>query len=82
MEVGEDLFSWPRGVTDVGEGEADGCPRLPESGVALKARLRGLFGEARARANGRDDTDDVLADLAERSESRTLGRRGVRRDDW
>lgn len=74
------LFSCPGEAVAGGEGEEE-CVGLPESGVALKARFRGLFGDARARASGRDDGDAALADLAERSDNLTLGRSGVNVDD-
>lgn len=52
--------------------------KFPVSGAAFSARFSGLLGETRARVNGREG--DVRA-FAERSERRTLGRKGVN-SDW
>lgn len=69
------LFSCP---ANLGLGE-DGGEReeveFPESGVALKARFNGLFGDARVRVMREAGAVFVL--LADRSESLTPGRRGV-----
>lgn len=71
------MFSCPMGRAGGGDDFDDGA-WFPASGAALKARFRGLLGEARARASGRDDGDSVLHDLAERSDSLRLGRSGVK----
>lgn len=51
---------------------------LPKSVVVFKARLRGLFGDALNRDSGRDGVESFA--LAERSERRPVGRRGVKLD--
>ena len=74
------LFSCPGGEAVAWEKGDEGV-LLPESGVALKVRFKGLLGDTRARASGRDDGDAGLADLEERSDNLTLGRSGVNIDD-
>jgi len=73
------VFSCPGEAVDGGEGEGV-YDTLVASGAALKARFRGLLGETRALASGREG-EAVFADLAERSDSRTFVRCGVN-EDW
>lgn len=54
---------------------------FPESLLLFRARLRGLLGDALSRDKGRVGVE-VFADFADRSESRPLGRRGVKLGDW
>lgn len=51
---------------------------LPLSGALISALFKGLLGDARARVRGLEGEDF----FAERSESLTLGRKGVPNIDW
>lgn len=51
---------------------------LPLSGALISALFKGLLGDARALVRGLEGEDF----LAERSESLTLGRKGVPNIDW
>jgi hypothetical protein len=68
------LFSCPDASITEAKGIAGS--ELPLSGAMLSALFRGLLGDARARVNGLEG--DVLPALAERNESLTLGRKGVK----
>lgn len=69
-------FSCP-GEPGVEEGVVDGR-ELPLSGALISALFKGLLGDARARVRGLEGEDF----FAERSESLTLGRKGVPNIDW
>lgn len=64
------LFSWP----GASKGDEVGATGFPESGAAPKTRFKGLFGDARVRDKG---LDAAGFGLAERTESLTLGWKGV-----
>lgn len=80
-------FSCPNGGVKVTEGV-----ELPTDEAEVKARLDGLRGDVRGDVLIRvcalvvvaEDTPNGLleADLADRSDSFTLGRKGVARGDW
>jgi hypothetical protein len=53
---------------------------LAESCFVFKARHKGLIGEALNRNKGTEGVD-AFSDLADRRESRPLGRRGVKLGD-
>lgn len=67
------LFSCPDDSMTEGVGTIGS--ELPLSGAVLSALFKGLFGDARARVKGLEG--DVFAALADRSDSLTLGRKGV-----
>lgn len=71
------LFSCPE--ISITEGAGAAGRELPLSGAVMRALFKGLFGDTRARVSGLDG--DVFAALADRNESLTLGRNGVKADD-
>lgn len=71
------LFSCPE--ISIAESAGAAGRELPLSGAVMRALFNGLFGDTRARVSGLDG--DVFAALAERNESLTLGRNGVKADD-
>jgi hypothetical protein len=71
------LFSCPE--ISIAESAGAAGRELPLSGAVMRALFNGLFGDTRARVSGLDG--DVFAALADRNESLTLGRNGVKADD-
>lgn len=72
------LFSWSKNLGPLGEnvGEREEL-EFPESGVALKARFKGLFEDARVRVMREGVVNFALLAAPDRSESLTPVRRGV-----